>query len=167
MGCVLHLPFRLPPIPRGNSTYTVQYPAVHLSASDVSVDSAINPRAVIIRIKASKIDPLHSGINIYVGKTDDTLCPVAALLAYILVRGVSPGPLFMYEGGIPLTRDALVKELREALSRSTQLRIRVTASESGQPLQQRLLKFRMPSSRHSGGGRAQPINFTSSYQRIP
>ena len=39
-------------------------PAVHLLAWDVSVDSAINPRAVIICIKASKTDPLRSGINI-------------------------------------------------------------------------------------------------------
>ena len=42
---------------------------------------------------------------------------MAALLGYITHRGMSPGPLFRFESGQPLTRDALVREIRLALGR--------------------------------------------------
>ena len=44
------------------------------------------------------------------------MCPVAALLACIHSRGTDAGPLFRFEDGIPLTRAALVRELRSAIS---------------------------------------------------
>ena len=44
---------------------------------------------------------------IYVGKTNDVLCPVSATLAYLSIRGTKEGPLFSlqrwqdtYEGEI-------------------------------------------------------------------
>ena len=62
-------------------------PAVHLSVADVSVDSPANPKVVSIRIKASKTDPFREGVSIFLGKTTSEICPVAALLSYISVRG--------------------------------------------------------------------------------
>ena len=62
------------------STYN---PDVHLSMSDVSLDSSTNLKAAIVRIKASKTDQFCQGVNVYQGRTDNELCPVAALLAYI------------------------------------------------------------------------------------
>ena len=56
--------------------------------SDVSVDSQESPKTVAIRLRRSKTD---QGVHIYLGSTGDDLCPVAALLAYIAVRGGSPG----------------------------------------------------------------------------
>ena len=41
------------------------------------------------------------------------LCPVAALLSYLVVRG---GPLFQFKDGCGLTRPYLVTALRKALS---------------------------------------------------
>ena len=91
--------------------------AVHLSISDVSLTSAADPEAIVVRIKASKTDPFRNGTSIYLGRTGRDLCPVAALLGYITHRGMSPGPRFRFESGQPLTRDALVREIRLALGR--------------------------------------------------
>ena len=38
-------------------------------------------------------------VNIYLGRTDEDLCPVAALLAYLAVCGMEPGPLFELSNG--------------------------------------------------------------------
>ena len=81
--------------------------------SDVSLDSASHPKSVIIRIKASKTDQFRQGVDIHLNE----LCPVSALLAYISIRGLEPGPLFRFENGSPPTREALVREVRAALLR--------------------------------------------------
>ena len=39
------------------------------------------------------------GVDIYLGRTDEDLCPVAALLAYLALRGREPGPLFKMSDG--------------------------------------------------------------------
>lgn len=90
-------------------------PSVHLSLADVSVDSQTNPQTVILRIKASKTDQHRVGVNIFLGRTNNDLCPVAAVLSYISRRGTADGPLFHFQNGSPLTRDAFVKEIRSAL----------------------------------------------------
>ena len=93
-------------------------PSVHLSLADVSVDSVdsqTNPQTVILRIKASKTDQHRVGVNIFLGRTNNDLCPVATVLSYISRRGTADGPLFHFENGSPLTRDAFVKEIRSAL----------------------------------------------------
>ena len=51
----------------------------------------------------------------FMGKTGDELCPVAAILAYLLVRGAVKGPLFQFADGKPLTRERFVERVREAL----------------------------------------------------
>ena len=90
-------------------------PVVHLPIMDASLDSAEDPRTVVVHIKASKTDPFRTGVNIFLGKTSMELCPMSALLTYISVRGLEPGPLFRFEDSSPLTRDALVREVRHAL----------------------------------------------------
>ena len=69
-------------------------PGQHLSVSDVTVDEVTNPKVVTVRIKQSKTDPFRQGVSIFLSKTDLPLCPVAALLAYLVVRGNGDGPLF-------------------------------------------------------------------------
>ena len=68
------------------------------------------------RIKASKTDPFRKGVDIFVGRTGDDICPISAMLAYLAIRGLGPGPLFRFASGKPLTRDRLVTEIRSALS---------------------------------------------------
>ena len=55
-------------------------PTVHLNYSDISVDSPANPTIVKIWLKCSKTDPFRNGVDVYVGKTGQALCPVSALL---------------------------------------------------------------------------------------
>ena len=54
-------------------------------------------------------------MKVVVGNTGDELCPVAAVLAFLAVRGSGPGPLFKFQDGRPLTRDRLVNHVRSAL----------------------------------------------------
>ena len=53
-------------------------PAIHLSVSDITVDSHSTPTSIALRIKCSKTGPFRTGITIYLGRTDSDICPVAA-----------------------------------------------------------------------------------------
>ena len=88
---------------------------VHLTARDIQVDSASNPQSVQVNIKASKTDPFWQGVLVYVGRTNKPLCPVSALMAYLVIRGRKPGPFFTFRNGRPLSRPCFVTELRRAL----------------------------------------------------
>ena len=69
-------------------------PSVHLSFSDIAVDNAESPNMISLNIKRSKTDQGAVGVRVILGKTDNDLCPVSALLAYLARRGDSPGALF-------------------------------------------------------------------------
>lgn len=55
-------------------------------------------------------------MTVHIGRTGDHLCPVTAVLAYMIQRGSQPGPLFCWEDGRYLTREGFVTGVREALS---------------------------------------------------
>ena len=93
-------------------------PGVHLCLSDVAVDNARNPSFVRISVKQSKTDPFRRGICLFVGRTDSDLCPVAAILSFLLCRGSAPGPLFRFASGEYLTRKRFVELVRAALTRA-------------------------------------------------
>ena len=88
----------------------------HLTLSDVTVDSFKSPKMLKIKIKASKTDPFRNGIDIYVGTTNSDLCPVTAVLTYIVKRPLGNGPLFKFINGRPLTRSLFVEHVRKALT---------------------------------------------------
>ena len=93
-------------------------PAVHLSYGDVKVDRIRSPSYIEVTIKASKTDPFRKGVNVYLGATGVALCPVASILSYMVSRGSRPGPFFTFSDQRPLTRDRLVKEVRQAMRAS-------------------------------------------------
>ena len=93
-------------------------PSVHLTAADVSVDSHTSPSYLAVRIKASKTDPFRQGVTIYLGRTNHRICPVAAVLSYLVKRGQTLGPLFRFVDGRYLTRDRFVKTVRDAVAAS-------------------------------------------------
>ena len=64
----------------------------------------------------SRADPFRQSMDIFVGRTGNELCPVAATLAYMVQRGPGPGSLFKFQDGKPLTRQRFVARAREALS---------------------------------------------------
>jgi hypothetical protein len=74
---------------------------------------------VLLHLRASKTDPFREGITMQVHATDNDLCPVAHLLAYLTVRDKlcqSPqAPFFMLPGLIPLTRQQFNTYLNDTL----------------------------------------------------
>ena len=91
-------------------------PGYHLSYGDVRLDSTTQPSVVDVNIKASKTDPFRQGVRIYLGKTDNDLCPVAAVAAYLASRSITPGPFFHFQNGAPLTRSSFVSRVTQALT---------------------------------------------------
>ena len=97
-------------------TETAYDPAVHLGVLDLAVDDAAQPTCLRLTIKQSKMDPFRKGVNRYVGRGQANLCLVAAVLGFLSVRGSTPGPLFVFEDGRPLTRARFAREVQVALS---------------------------------------------------
>lgn len=93
-------------------------PQIHLTPQDIAVDNCSNPSLIRVYIKKSKTDPFRHGVHIFCGKTDDALCPVSAMMSYLAMRGTSPGFLFQFEDGLPLTRNRLVHNLRQTLTKA-------------------------------------------------
>ena len=85
-------------------------------SGDVAVDGHSNPLLVRIHLRKSKADQLGRRLNIYLGRTDEDLCPVTTLLAYLAVCGMEPGPLFELSNGHFLTKQTFSARVRSALS---------------------------------------------------
>ena len=102
-----------------NSSYD---PGVHLSVGDIKVDSRSKPSFLEVQIKASKTDVFKQGVMIYLGATGADICPVAAILSYmvhcaVMARGKHT-LFFCISDGRVLTRDRFVHELHLAISAS-------------------------------------------------
>lgn len=82
-------------------------PVLNMNVSDISADSLDSPSCLRVRIKASKTDPFRKGCYVYIGKANPPFCAVDALLRYLPIRGDSPGPLFLFVSGTPLSRSLL------------------------------------------------------------
>ena len=91
---------------------------VHLSFGDIAIDDLNIPTVLQVSIKQSKTDPFRNGVTLYIGRTGMDLCPVAAMLSYLELRGGQPGPLFRLRNQKPLTRPRFVAMVREALRQS-------------------------------------------------
>ena len=89
---------------------------VHLAWGDVAVDDATPPSSIRVHLKRSKCDQLGKGVDVFVGKSGDRSCPVAATLLYVRIRGPAVGPFFVREDGVPLTKAAFVGKVRSALT---------------------------------------------------
>ena len=89
---------------------------VHLSTSDVAVDCRSSPTTIRVHIKQSKTDPFRQGVHIYLGKTDQNICPVAAIVPYLTIRGTAPGPLLIFENGRMVTRQLFKSAIDSVLS---------------------------------------------------
>lgn len=90
-------------------------PATHLAWGDVAMDSHQEPRMVQIHLKKSKCDQFGTGSDVVVGRTDTTVCPVAAILEYTSSRGSHPGPFFRLNSVAPITKPWFVAQLRAIL----------------------------------------------------
>ena len=92
-------------------------PRLHLAWGDVAVDNARNPQMVRCHLKQSKTDQLGRGVDVVLGKTGADLCPVAAVLGYIALRGDQPGPFFLTPAKTPLSKSDFIGKFRAVLGR--------------------------------------------------
>lgn len=90
-------------------------PCSHLSYRDVATDSPKRPTIISLLLRRTKTDPIRQGVKVVIGRTGDDLCPVAALLQYLSLRGSRQGPLFIRADGNPLTKAKFVSAVRSAM----------------------------------------------------
>ena len=95
----------------GEFTFAPNFPHSGLTVSDVAIDSRDNPRVLIVFIRTSKTDQFSKGTHLYLGRTEGSLCPVSSMLAYLALRPPTPGPLFIFQDGTPLSRGQLTAHL--------------------------------------------------------
>ena len=91
-------------------------PSIHLTVQDLQVDAEENPSSLRVHIKSSKTDPFRQGCFIYLGRGQASLCPIAAIMSYLHLRGSSQGPLFIDSTGQPLTRVRLSSFLQSTIA---------------------------------------------------
>ena len=75
------------------------------------VDDGHNPTMVKIHLKRTKTTQF-SRVDAFLGRTDDDLCPVSVLLAYLVVRGMASGPLFRFQDDRFLTKQLFIDKVR-------------------------------------------------------
>ncbi len=90
-------------------------PATDLSWGDVAVDNHTSPCMIQIHLKQSKCDQVGAGVDIVIGVTGTELCPVAAILKFIEVRGSQPGAFFLNSESKPVAKSWFVNQIREVL----------------------------------------------------
>lgn len=91
-------------------------PAVSLMWGDVATDDAENPAMISIHLKKSKCDQFGAGVRVVMGRTGNALCPVAAILSYIVTRGSSPGIFFQDSSTQAVTKPWFVEQIRNLLA---------------------------------------------------
>ena len=72
-------------------------PEGHLCEGNVALDDLEDAAVVRVHIKASKTDPFCQGVFVFIVKTENNRCPVAAFAAYQTARGGTIGPFFRWE----------------------------------------------------------------------
>ena len=90
--------------------------AVHLTWGDVAISD--DDAMLRVFLKRSKTDQYGRGVEIFVGRTGDNLCPVEAVRVYASRRGTSAGAFFCFSGGAPLSKSRFVAMVRSALARA-------------------------------------------------
>ena len=86
-----------------------------LAWGDVAVDNRRNPRMLQIHLKTSKTQQFGPGVDIVLGTTGTTLCPVTAMVQYIAERGSQPGAFFLSPTKTALTKAQFVSRIRAIL----------------------------------------------------
>ena len=92
----------------GEFTFAPNFPHSGLTVSDVAINSRDNPRVLIVLIRTRKTDQFGKDTHLYLGRTESSLCPVLSMLAYLALQPPTPGPLFIFRDGTPLSRVSLL-----------------------------------------------------------
>ena len=84
----------------------------YMSIKDLSIDDPSSPQVVFIKLRFSKTDQFGQGWVVNLARMDSDICPVAALMKYLWLRGPRDGPLFVYPDFSPLTKSKLNLKLQ-------------------------------------------------------
>ena len=57
-------------------------PSRHLTPKDITVDNIHSPTALRVHLKTSKTNHARQGVNLFIGRTYNSLCPVVAMMQY-------------------------------------------------------------------------------------
>ena len=104
-------------------------PQVHLTFSDIEIDNPATPTIMKIHLKASKTDPCRKGVDVFVGRTCDRLCPISAMMAYLAVRGNAGGFLFKFKDGKLLTKSRFIARCKRSSHASWDTSQRIRRSQ--------------------------------------
>jgi len=83
---------------------------------DIAVDRRDTPTLVKIHLRCSKCDQFGKGVDIIIGRTGCSICPVTAIVNYLAIRGTRAGPLFQRPQAQSVTKAWFVEQLRDILS---------------------------------------------------
>ncbi len=89
----------------------------HLTWRDVEVGTWNDKETIRVNIKQSKTDRLRKGAFVVLESTNGGICPVKAMLEFMVDRRAGPGPFFMDREKVGLNRKEFVKEVKGALER--------------------------------------------------
>ena len=93
-------------------------PDTHLSLTNIALDNKVSPSVIQVKIKQSKTDPFRQGVDIYLGRTGKDICPIQAIVPYLIIRGAQPDPLFVFSDGSYLTRQRFASLITSTLQRA-------------------------------------------------
>ena len=92
-------------------------PVVHLAWGNISISD--DSRMLRVFLKHSKTDQYGRGVEIFIGRTGDLLCPVEAVSTYVSCQGSIAGLFFRSEDGVLLMKAQFVGIVRSALVRAS------------------------------------------------
>ena len=67
-------------------------------------------------LKQSKCDQFGRGADVILGRSGNALCPVAAILNYMIARGTESGSFFLDSSGCIITKSWFVNQIRGVLN---------------------------------------------------
>ena len=91
-------------------------PAVNLSWGDVAVDNRSSLTMVRIHLRRSKCDQFGGGVDVVIGLTGTSLCPVTAVVNYLYIRKDRPGAFFCLQDGTPVSKPRFIAKIRGIVS---------------------------------------------------
>ena len=86
-------------------------PSQHLSPNDITINWFRQSASIYLR--QSKSDPFRQGVTIRIAATGNDLCPLRALLMFLVRRGNRPGPLFLFHDNRYLLRAHIATLLQQ------------------------------------------------------
>lgn len=88
--------------------------ATKLTRSDITFSQ--DDQHIILRLKRSKTDIKHTGVEIIIAATNDSTCPVTALRELFMLDPQSGNaPLFILANGAAFARNPVIEILRQRL----------------------------------------------------